>query len=78
LKIYGWVPASGNIVDQVANATGQPVSPIDQREDNIYITCNGKGASDKNVLGNTTYYSLLQPLGNPYYGGIPYYFFPYL
>lgn len=65
--------------DQIANFTGQPVLPIDQRGDNIFITCNGKTATDKNALGNNmTYYSLLHPLGIPNYGGIPYYFFPYL
>lgn len=53
--------------------------PIDQREENIYITCNGKTAADKTALGNNmTYYSILHPLGIPNYGGIPYYFFPYL
>jgi hypothetical protein len=77
-KIYGWVPASGNIIGQVSNATGQPVLPIDQREDNIYITCNAKQAGDKAALGAMIYYSLLHPLGNPNYGGIPYYFFPYM
>jgi len=66
------------VINEVANATGQPVLPVDQREDNIYITCNGQGVSDQNILGNMTYYSILHPLGNPNYGGIPYYFFPYM
>ncbi|CAF3445767.1 unnamed protein product [Rotaria sp. Silwood1] len=76
-RIYGWIPANGNIVDQVANATGQPVLSIDQQEQNIYITCEGKEQADKDKIGNMTYYSILHPLGIPYYGGIPYYFFPY-
>jgi hypothetical protein len=45
---------------------------------NIYITCNAKQAGDKAALGAMIYYSLLHPLGNPNYGGIPYYFFPYM
>ncbi|CAF1581857.1 unnamed protein product [Adineta steineri] len=77
-KIYGWLPQTGSIAIQVANFTGQPVSPIDQREQNIYITCNGKEASDKAALGPMIYYSLLSPLGNSNYGGLPYYFFPYM
>ncbi|UJR27007.1 hypothetical protein I4U23_008312 [Adineta vaga] len=77
-KIYGWTPDVGNIIPSVANATGQPVLPVDQREDNIYITCNGKEASDRQSVGAMVYYSLLHPLGYPYYGGIPYYFFPYM
>lgn len=58
--------------------TGQSVDSIDSREDNIYITCNGIDATDRQYLGNMTYYSLIHPLGNAAYGGIPYYFFPYL
>ena len=77
-KIYGWTPTSGNIVDAVANSTGQPVLSVDSREENIYITCNGVTTGDQNNLGNITYYSILHPPGNPNYGGIPYYFFPYL
>jgi hypothetical protein len=60
------------------NATGQPVLPVDQRENNVYITCDGIYALDKDVLGSMVYYSILHPSGNPSYGGIPYYFFPYL
>lgn len=65
------------MIAQVQNATGQPVLAVDQREDNIYITCNGTDDSDKSVLGSVMYYSVLHPSGNPSYGGIPYYFFPY-
>jgi hypothetical protein len=79
LKIYGWVPDSGSVINQVVNATGQPVLSVDQRENNIFITCNGTDAIDVDALGNNIiYYSLLHPLGYPSYGGIPYYFFPYM
>lgn len=71
------MPADGNITDKVANATGHPVLLIDEREQNIYITCTVNGEVNTNI-SNMIYYSLLHPLGNPYYGGIPYYFFPYL
>ncbi|CAF3201669.1 unnamed protein product [Rotaria socialis] len=76
-RIYNWLPAAGNIIDQIANATGQTILPIDQQEQNIYITCNGTTASDRLVIGNLTYYSILHPLGISGYGGIPYYFYPY-
>lgn len=77
-KIYGWIPDQGSVVSQVVNATGQSVLPVDQRENNIYMTCNPKSADDKPALGPLMYYSLLHPLGNPNYGGIPYYLFPYM
>ncbi|CAF0816244.1 unnamed protein product [Rotaria sordida] len=76
-QIYGWMPADGNIIDAVANATGQPILPIDQQGQNIYITCEGREQEDKNKTGSMIYYSILHPLGIPNYGGIPYYFFPY-
>ncbi|CAF4320904.1 unnamed protein product [Rotaria sp. Silwood2] len=81
-KIYDWMPAAGNIIDQMANATGQQVLPVDREEQNIYITCEDKDKDikdkdGKDKIGNMTYYSILHPYGIPYYGGIPYYFFPY-
>ncbi|CAF0791701.1 unnamed protein product [Adineta ricciae] len=77
-KIYGWVPATGDVSAAVANATGHAVLPIDLRENNIYITCNGKETSDQQSIGSMKYYSLLNPLGSDYYGGLPYYFYPYM
>lgn len=76
-QIYGWLPADGDVTSQVTNATGQPILPIDKQEKNIYITCNGVSASDTQLMGNLTYYSLLHPEGISGYGGIPYYFFPF-
>jgi hypothetical protein len=66
------------VINQVVNSTGQPVLSVDQRESNIFITCDGVDAVDKDQIGNLMYYSLLHPLGNPNYGGIPYYFYPYM
>ena len=44
---------------------------------NFLVACNGTDASDRLIIGNLTYYSLLHPLGISGYGGIPYYFYPY-
>lgn len=77
-KIYAWTPESGSVISQVENMTGEEVLSVDRREENIYITCNGIDASDRQYIGNMSYYSLLHPLGHSAYGGIPYYFFPYL
>ena len=66
------------MTSKVANWTGQPILPVDQASGNIYITCNGVDAADRDVLGSLKYYSVLHPSGNPSYGGIPFYFFPYL
>jgi hypothetical protein len=62
----------------LANWTGQPVEMVDKEASNIYITCNGFDDADKEVLGTLVYYSILYPSGHSSYGGIPYYFFPYL
>lgn len=78
LKIYAWVPEPGDIVDKVANWTKQPVAPVDAAGENIYITCNGADASDVDAIGPLMFYSILHPNGHPTYGGLPYYFFPYL
>ena len=67
------------MIDEVENITGQPVLDVDQRIDNIFITCNGKSNEDKTaVAANMTYYSVAHPQGIPNYGAIPNYFFPYL
>lgn len=78
LKIYGWMPASGSVSSSIMNATGQPLNPIDEREENIYVTCDAKNSGDKAAMGPMMYYSLLNTTGHPSYGGIPYYFFPYM
>ena len=62
----------------MANWTQHPVLPVDAAGENIYVTCNGADAADVDAIGPLTYYSILHPSGNPAYGGLPYYFFPYL
>lgn len=67
------------MIREVENSTGQPVLEVDQRIDNIFITCDGKSDEDKTALGrNMKYYSVGYPQGIPNYGAIPHYFFPYL
>ena len=65
------------MTDKVANWTGQPILPVDKAGENVYITCNGADAADADAMGILRYYSILHPEGNPSYGGIPFYFFPY-
>jgi hypothetical protein len=65
------------VTDKVANWTGQPILPVDKAGQNVYITCNGVDASDADAIGSIQYYSILYPMGNSSYGGIPFYFFPY-